>query len=133
MESNHIENQDSDFKSRIVLAVCFAGSDRSSYVKQELEKRGYVASNGGVLKNHNYVTEEDLTNVGSVIFSSEFEKKEFEKNTRLKKALENSGAKVFTMNITESEKERALQQERLAELKIKISEQLDMLGFVNLK
>jgi len=32
------------FRERAVLAVCFAGSDRSRFIAEELNHRGYVAS-----------------------------------------------------------------------------------------
>lgn len=122
-----------DFKNRMVLAVCYAGSDRSKYIREELDKRGYIASNGGVLKNHNYVTENDLTNIGSLIFSSKYEQIEFNKDKKLKDAVVRNGINVFVMDITESEKERAIGSNSVNNLKIKISKQLDELGFENLQ
>lgn len=122
-----------DFKKRMVLAVCYAGSDRSKYIREELDKRGYIASNGGVLKNHNYVTEDDLTNIGSLIFSSKYEQIEFNKNRKLKDAVDRNGINVFVMDITESEKERAIGSNSVNNLKIKISKQLDGLGFQDLQ
>lgn len=122
-----------DFRKRMVLAVCYAGSDRSKYIREELDNRGYIASNGGVLKNHNYVTEDDLANIGSLIFSSKYEQIEFNKDKNLKNTVERNGIDVYVMDITESEKERAIGSNSLDNLKSKISEQLDNLGFQNLQ
>ena len=49
-----MENKEYElFKERIVLVVCFAGSDRSKMVAEVLNKWGYIASNRGVNKNYN--------------------------------------------------------------------------------
>lgn len=126
MESAH---ESVDFKKRMVLAVCSAGSDRSRYIADVLNERGYIASNGGVLQNHNYVTVDDLSNVGSIIFASKFEQAEFNKINKLRETVSKNGIEIHVMNITESDKERALQSNKVNELKAKISSQLDDLGF----
>lgn len=121
------------FKSRMVLAVCSAGSDRSEYIADELNKRGYVASHGGTRPNHNYVTEDDLVGIGSIIFASQAERGEFKQNKRLNKVLKRNNVQLYVMNITESEKERAIQSKKEDELKKQISQELDALGFTDLK
>jgi hypothetical protein len=120
------------FRRRSVFVICRAGSDRSKYIAEELEERGYVASHGGTLKSQNYVTTSDLAYIGSVIFSSVFEKDQFDKDTKLKDFVKGNGINIYVMNITESDKNRAHDSGKVQELKGTISSQLDVLGFKNL-
>lgn len=117
------------FKKRIVLAVCWAGSDRSKYIAGELNRRGYVASYVGVHKSHNYVTEQDLVGIGTVIFADQGTKREFKKDRKLNRTLKANKATVHIMDITESDKNRARQSGNEEGLKQDISDKLDLLGF----
>jgi hypothetical protein len=117
------------FKKRIVLVICYAGTDRSKFIADELNRRGYVASYAGLLENHNYVTEADLEGVGSVVFASKAEREAFRQNKRLNKVLKRNGITPYTMDITESQKERALQSNETAKLRENIVKQLDYIGF----
>lgn len=129
MEHNEFE----DFRSKSILAVCAAGSDRSRYIAGELTRRGYFATAAGVLRNQNYVTEEDLSNIGIIVFSSVHEKRIFDKDRRLKKIIERNGIETRVLSITESDKNRAHDSNRVDELKKNISEQLDCVGLKDLK
>lgn len=126
--SKEIDN----FRDRMVLAVCSAGSDRSKYIADVLNNRGYIASNGGVLENYNYVTTDDLRDIGSIIFASKHEQAQFNKIKHLNDAVKRNKIKVSVMNITESDKNRAIYENRVSALKKRISEQLDELGFKDL-
>ncbi len=117
-----------EFKKRSVLAICSAGSDRSKYIAEELNNRGYSADYRGTLKNHNYVTKEDLNFIGTIVFSSIYDKKQFEEIPNLKDYVKRKGIKILIMNITESQKERAIQSQKFTEFKNDISVQLDAVG-----
>ncbi len=121
------------FISKSVLAICAAGSDRSKYIAEELNKRGYFATNAGVLSNHNYVTPEDLFNVGTVVFSSIHEKKTFDNNPKLKAIIDNNNIQVRVLNVTESLKDRAHNEGSVDKLRAEISTQLDSVGLTNLE
>ena len=117
-----MENKEYEmFKERIVLVVCFAGSDRSKMVAEVLNKWGYIASNRGVNKNYNQVTSEDLRGIGSIIFTSPTIKDLFEEDEDLNRTLKINNIPVKVMNLTESDKERALQLDKIAQFKDKIS------------
>lgn len=120
------------FRKRAVLAVCFAGSDRSRFIAEELNHRGYVASYGGVNKNHNYVTEQDLAGIGAVIFTTQKVRDIFKKDRRLNKILKANKVPVHIINITEDEKEKAIQSGDEKSLRRAISQELDDLGFKNI-
>lgn len=120
------------FISKSVLAICAAGSDRSKYIAEELNKRGYFATNAGVISNHNYVTPEDLLNVGTVVFSSIHEKKTFDNNPKLKAIINSNNIQVRVLNITESLKDRAHNEDSVDKLRVEISTQLDNVGLVDL-
>lgn len=121
-----------DFRKRSVLAVCAAGTDRSKYISDELNRRGYFASNAGVIKNHNYVTPEDLSDIGTVIFSSLFEKKIFDTDIKLRSILHLNNIQVRVLNITESDKDRAHNVGSVDKLKAEIVKQLDCVGLTDL-
>lgn len=129
----NMDHEASDFRKRSVLAVCAAGTDRSRYISEELNNRGYFASAAGVLKNHNYVTEGDLANVGIIVFSSPHEKKIFDKDKRLKKIVAQNRIEERVMCITESDKDRAHNANKVEKLKSDIREQLDCVGLSNLR
>ena len=118
-----------DFKQKSVFVVCRAGSDRSKYIAEELQQRGYVAYHGGTMRTHNYVTTDDLSFVGSIVFSSIHEKKQFDEDTRLKNFVKRNGINIHVMNITESDKNRAHDSGKVDALKKEISSQLNTLGF----
>jgi hypothetical protein len=120
------------FRKRIILAVCFAGSDRSRFIAEELNDRGYVASYAGVNKNHNYVTEQDLVGIGAIIFTTQKVRNMFKKDKQLNKILKANKIPVHTINITESEKEKAIQSGNEKLLRRTISQELDGLGFKNI-
>lgn len=126
MENNPEVDQ---FRRKSVFVVCRAGSDRSKYIAEDLEKRGYNASHGGTLRSQNYVTTSDLAYVGSVVFASIFEKKQFDKDEKLKDFTKGNGINIYVMNITESDKNKAHDSGKINELKQEISAQLDTLGF----
>jgi len=128
-----MENKEQQFRDNIVHVVCFAGSDRSKYVAQELNNRGYLATHGGINEVHNYTTKEDLVGVGSIIFVDSKIKKEFKKNKELNKAVKNNNISMKVMRITESEKQRARDSGNLRKLREKIAKQLDHLGYKNKK
>jgi hypothetical protein len=130
MEKNTEINK---FKEKSVYVICWAGSDRSKYIADELMQRGYLAEHGGVMDGQNYVTKEDLSYVGSIIFSSIFEKEKFDKDKDLKDFAKNNGIQIFVMNITESDKDRAHNSEKVDLLKKEVSSQLDHIGFKKLK
>lgn len=121
-----------DFRRRSVIAICAAGSDRSEYISEELNARGYFATHAGVMKNHNYVTAEDLTGVARIVFSSIHEKKIFDRDTKLKIFVNRNNIQISVLNITESDKDRAHDSGRVDQLKTQISSQLDCIGLVNL-
>ena len=121
--------EDLKFRNQSVFVICWAGSDRSRYISEELNARGYFATHGGVLEGQNYVTKQDLANVGRIIFSSTFEKEEFDKNRILKEFVKRNGIQTYVMNITESDKDRTHNTGKIDELKLEISAQLDSLGF----
>lgn len=133
MERLNNNSEVDSFVSKSVLAVCFAGSDRSRYIAEELNNRGYFATSAGVLKNHNYVTPEDLMNIGIIVFSSVNEKNIFDKDRRLKSMIERHNIQVRVLNITESDKNRAYDSGEVQELKTEISKQLDSVGLKDLK
>ena len=133
MERLNNNSEVDSFVSKSVLAVCFAGSDRSRYIAEELNNRGYFATSAGVLKNHNYVTPEDLMNIGIVVFSSINEKNIFDKDRRLKSVIERHNIQVRVLNITESDKNRAHDSGEVQALKSEISNQLDCVGLKVLK
>jgi len=121
------------FKNKMVLAVCFAGSDRSRLVSEELDKRGYVSSYAGVNRNHNYVTEQDLDGIGSIIFTSQKVRQMFKKDKKLNKILKENQTVIHNIDVSESDKETALQSGELSSLRKTISEKLDALGFNDLR
>ncbi len=133
MESTEANSSPENFIKKSVLAICAAGSDRSRYIADELNNRGYFATNAGVNHNYNYVTREDLVNVGNVVFSSIYEKKLFDKDKKLKSILDNNGIQIRVINITEQDKDLAHNTGDLTSLKKRIAEQLDAIGFKNLK
>jgi hypothetical protein len=116
-----------------VLAVCFAGSDRSRYIAEKLNSRGYFATSAGVLENHNYVTPEDLMNIGIIVFSSINEKNIFDKDRKLKSIVERNHIQIRVLNITESDKNRAHDSGNVQSLKTEISKQLDCVGLKDLE
>ena len=118
-----------EFRSKSVFVICWAGSDRSKYISEELNNRGYFATHGGVLEGQNYVTKQDLANVGKIIFSSVNEKEQFDKDRTLKEFVRRNGIQTFVMNITESDKDRAHNTGEINDLKSEISAHLDSLGF----
>lgn len=127
-------NQDTErFKRKSVFVICRAGSDRSKYIAEELIQRGYYASHGGTLEGQNYVTKEDLSFVGSIVFSSVFEKKQFDEDLSLKDFVKRNGINIRVMNITECDKDRAHYSGKIDVLKKEISSQLDTLGFREIK
>lgn len=120
------------FRKRTVLAVCFAGSDRSRFMAEELNRRGYVASYAGVNKNHNYVTEQDLVGIGAIIFTTQKVRDIFKKDRRLNKILKANKVPIHIIDVTEDEKERAIQSKDEESLRRAISQELDGLGFKNI-
>ena len=118
-----------DFRKRSVVVICRAGSDRSKYIAEELSQRGYNATHGGTMEGHNYITKEDLSYAGSIIFASIHEKNQFDSDKSLKEYVKNNDINIFVMNITESDKNRAHDSNKLQELRGTISEQLDSIGF----
>lgn len=129
MESGHeVEN----FKKKSVLAICAAGTDRSKYISDALNDRGYFATSAGVLKNHNYVTPEDITNVGTIVFSSVYEKSIFDKDQKLKSIINRDNIQIRVLNITESDKNRAHDSGNVERLKLEIAKQLDNVGLKDL-
>lgn len=125
-------NEIEDFKRKTVLAVCAAGTDRSRYISDELNKRGYFATAAGVLKNHNYVTEPDLSNVGIILFSSINEKRIFEKDKRLRNFVDKNKIEIRIMSITENDKNIAHNTNQVEQLKSTIQRQLDCIGLQDL-
>lgn len=125
MENGH---EVEDFRQKSVLAVCMAGSDRSRYIAEELNNRGYFANAAGVMANHNYVTCEDLYGIGTIVFSSIHEKNIFDKDKRLKTYIDRNGVEVRVLNITESDKNRAHDSGSVDKLKLEIARQLDSVG-----
>lgn len=121
------------FIGKSVLAVCFAGSDRSQLIAEELGKRGYFATSAGVSRNHNYVTSEDLSNIGIVVFSSIHEKNIFDKDKKLKCILERNKIQIRVLNITECDKDKAFNTNGQEKLKKEISNQLNAIGLKDLK
>lgn len=130
MENNQDVEQ---FKRRSVFVICRAGSDRSKYIAEDLIQRGYNASHGGTIEGHNYVTKDDLSYVGSIVFTSVFEKKQFDEDLSLKDFVKRNGINIRVMNITESDKNRAHDSGKIDALKKEISAQLDTLGFRDIK
>jgi hypothetical protein len=125
-------NEVGEFRSRSVLAVCCAGSDRSRYIAEELNNRGYFATGAEVMYGQNYVTPEDLQNIGVIVFSSVHEKKIFDANSRLAAMVKRNGIEVRVLNITESDKDLAHNCGKLTELKENIARQLDCVGLTDL-
>ncbi len=121
-----------NFIARSVLAICGAGSDRSKYIAEELNNRGYFAVYGGIMKNHNYVTPEDLQNIGTIVFSSIYEKKIFDENAKLKQIVSRNNIQVRVLNITERDKNKAHDENAVDKLRIEIANQLDCVGLKNL-
>lgn len=122
-------NEDADeFRKRTILAICAAGSDRSQYIAEELNDRGYVAMGAGVIQGHNYVTPEDLDSIGVIVFASPHEKKIFEKDKKLAELVKRNRIEVRVLNITESDKDRAHCGGRVSQLREDISKQLDCVG-----
>ncbi len=127
---NAERGKDNTEKNFIIHVVCWAGSDRSKYIAEELNKRGYFATHGGVLHGHNYTTPEDLKGVGTVIFTDDTVRKEFRKDKSLTRQLRANNAKTLVLCITEEEKDIAHQgQEKMDELRNIISSKLDLYGF----
>ena len=124
-----------DYKKKMVLVICWAGSDRSRLIGEELEQRGYIVSRRGLMPGQNFVTPEDFENIGAVVFADQILKKRFIENNNIKlcRALKKSRARVSIMNITETEKERAIQLGNFEGLKLRISAELDYLGFKDIK
>ena len=120
-----------DFKKRSVLTVCWAGSDRSQMIAEELNKRGYFAEGRGVMGGQNYVTEDDLSNVGIIVFSSQKEKEIFDRNQKLRKAALGKGISFRVLNITESDKDRAFSATDRTDFEEKIKANLDKCGLVD--
>lgn len=122
-------NEVYDFKKRSVHVICWAGSDRSKYISDELTRRGYNSTHGGVMDSQNYVTKEDLNFVGSIIFSSLAEKERFDQDKNLKSFVKKNKIQLFIMNITESRKNYAHNNKEINSLIEEISSQLDRIGF----
>jgi len=122
-----MEKQPCDLK--MVHVVCAAGSDRSRLIAEELNRRGYLATWGGVLRNHNYTTAEDLAGVEDVIFTTQQISDQFSRDRGLNKALKRNNAQKHVINITEQEKEVAFQSGDLSGLMADIKTKLDGLGF----
>lgn len=133
MEGQNKNIEIDSFVSKSVLAVCFAGSDRSRYIAEELNNRGYFATSAGVLENHNYVTPEDLMNIGIIVFSSINEKNIFDNDRKLKSIVERNHIQIRVLNITESDKNRAHDSGNVQSLKTEISKQLDSVGLKDLE
>jgi len=123
-------NQEQDTNNFIIHVVCWAGSDRSKYIADELTKRGYIASHGGVLIGHNYTTPEDLAYVNTVIFTDDTVRRVFKKDKGLTRQLRANNARSIVFCLTEEEKDIAMQNAgKLEELKNIISAKLDFFGF----
>ena len=126
--------EEEDFRKRTVLAVCLAGTDRSRIIAEELGKRGYVAGYAGVLENKtNYVTEEDLVGVGSVIFTTGRVRDMFKADKRLNRILKRNGITTHVIDVSESDKEKALQSGQDEELRKTITAKLDGLGYRDIR
>ena len=121
-----------EFRKNSILVVCWAGSDRSQMIADELNRRGYFAEGRGVMGGQNYVTEEDLTSIGTIVFSSKHEKDKFDRNHKLRKLALRNSIDFRVLNITESDKDRAFSATR-GELLEKIKENLDGCGLVDLQ
>lgn len=121
-----------NFKKTSVLAVCAAGSDRSVYIAQVLNIRGYFATNAGVINGHNYITPDDLSSVGIVVFSSIHEKKVFDRDKKLRSIVERNNIQIRVLNISENDKDRAHSSGGVERLKAEISIQLDSIGLKDL-
>ena len=128
-----VENrEEEEFRKRNILVICWAGSDCSQMIAEELNKRGYFAEGRGVMGGQNYVTEDDLSNVGIIVFSSQKEKEIFDRNQKLRKAALGKGISFRVLNITESDKDRAFSSPDRRDFEEKIKANLDGCGLVDL-
>ena len=128
-----MENKEvGEFRKRSVLVICWAGSDRSQLIADELNKRGYFAEGRGVMGGQNYVTENDLLNIGIIVFSSQKEKDIFDRNKKLRKMALSKRINFRVLNITESDKDRAFSSTDRTSFEEKIKVNLDGCGLVDL-
>lgn len=118
---------------KIVHVVCFAGTDRSRMIAEELNRRGYVATYSGILRGRNYTTEEDLNGVQDIIFTTQRVANGFKKDRGLNKYATTNQVNKHIIGITESEKEAAIQQGDIESLNDKIRSGLDSLGFPDIR
>lgn len=124
-----MENKEiSEFKQKSVLVICWAGSDRSKLIADELSFRGYFSSHRGVMGGHNYVTPNDLLDVGTVVFASIKEKGKFDKYPKLKQLIHKNEIRELVLNITESDKDHAFGGGDMEKLKSDIRLNLDSVG-----
>jgi hypothetical protein len=120
-----------DFGNLLVHVVCKAGSDRSRLIAEELNKRGYLATHGGIDKTYNYTTPEDLVGVGTIIFTSDYIRDVFKTNKELTRVARLNNAKSIVLCISEEEKEHAFQagSQGINKLRKTIADRLDIFGF----
>ena len=128
-----IDHETQDFINKSVLVLCGAGSDRSKLISDELNERGYMSSHRGVNWGDNKVESQDLDYIGIVIFSSFNEKREFDKlYPKLSNKIQKNKIKVFVFDITESDKNRAYDSNKIDNLKKQISKDLDNINLFNI-
>lgn len=121
-----------EFRKKSILIICWAGSDRSQLIADELNRRGYFAEGRGVMGGQNYVTENDLSNVGTIVFASQAEKNKFDRNHKLRKLALGRGIDFRVLNITESDKDRSFSSPDRKDFLKKIEENLDGCGLIDL-
>ncbi len=123
--------EDNKTENDIIHVICWAGSDRSRLVAEELNRRGYIATHGGVITGHNYTTPDDLVGVGTIIFTDDVTREKFKKDKTLTRQTRASGAEILTLCLSEQEKEIAFQggEEKLEAFKKVIAAKLDLFGF----
>lgn len=126
----HTEEEAEEIKKmapRMVLIVCLAGQNRSRLIAEVLNDRGYVAYHGGVGGAHP-LTEDELVGHQAIIFAMEEDQKRFYKKFPQMKTLP-----WRIMGLGDSHAARSLEKGEQKELKVKIAERLDHLGFIDIE
>ncbi|MBP7927700.1 hypothetical protein KAZ57_00960 [Patescibacteria group bacterium] len=129
---------------RSVLVVCYAGKNRSKFIAQLLNERGYVATNigaGNTRGGAKPLTSEDIlkTNPEAIICMNKYIVENFEEQAKglgiYSEIVEHTPIRTigFGDNSAFYEADPELKQQRLAELKGYAEKVLDRLGFVKVQ
>lgn len=120
-----------EFKQRSVLALSVEDEGASSYVAEELNRRGWSAENRSVSGENNFVLKEDLMFIGSIVFDSPETQKAFESDKDLMDLVNKNGIKIYTLNLEQDLPDAEADEDNVFDNEI--ARELDGKGFKQYK